>query len=38
MNEIKYGVIMTENLYIHIFAYQGTLQLQKNRFLLRPLV
>ena len=29
---IKYGVIMTKNLYFHVFMYQGTLQLQKKSF------
>ena len=29
---IKYGVIMTKNLYFHVFIYQGTFQLQKKSF------
>ena len=29
---IKYGVIMTINLYIHVFIYEGTLQLKKKSF------
>ena len=29
---IRYGVIMTENLYFHVFIHQGTLQLQKKSF------
>ena len=29
---IKYGVIMTKNLYFHVFIHEGTLQLQKKSF------